>query len=387
MDPAPAAEVDWEAPKEEISAKLEADPEATELQNPDSEQKADPTKTNRCAAFCAAFCTCLAKRRRGCVHAFLAMDIPCRMVAGFALFQVMLGFILGVTGLIALYYAFPDFSAAASNSDDENTQAAAHAEESIDRYRDTAVLFGLVSGPLVLLNSLWGFLAAHKRSRLGLLLHSLFCAALMLSCAFGAFLPFEISQTFQSSCEEVQARCCDMGTSCSVELDWHAQQFSQSGSCADDITHSCPAGGFWHAPSAACVKCLPGNFKKTAGPGCCKPCSSGSFSTSENTTHCVQCSKGCPAGEFGSSESGVSSCSRCPAGRFKAKVGSGCCRPCGAGEESTSDGAACVPAGGCTKGFYRKSGTCTSCPSGKYSSVFAGLSFCSYCPKGWCHNL
>ena len=324
-------------------------------------------------------CATLGNVRRKTAQAFMKMDYCGRVVAGFAMFQLLVALIAAITGLVCFYYSFPDIPVASGEGNGDNARAATHAKDAIQRHRDTAVYFGVLACPFVFLNSIWGFCSAYKRSRMGLLLHCLFCAGLVITWSIGAFLPFEMSHAFDASCKVVQDRCCDMRSQCTADLDWHSNQLSQPGQCSIEASHSCPAGGFWHIPSAACMKCFPGTFKENEGAGCCSSCPAGSFTTVDNTTACIKCSKNCPSGHFGNKD-GL--CALCPAGRYKQLAGLGCCVVCPAGEESSVDRKACTPAGGCPTGFYKSREACKSCSAGKYSSIFHGLSFCSFCPPG-----
>lgn len=95
-----------------------------------------------------------------------------------------------------------------------------------------------------------------------------------------------------------------------------------------------------------------------------------------STTECVQCAAGTYA-----SEAGSSSCTMCAAGKFNAALGQSsafACKNCLSGTYNALEGqAACdQPWSTCGKGEYLKfaqptdvfthSGTCTSCPAGKF---------------------
>jgi hypothetical protein len=293
----------------------------------------------------------------------------CMAVACLSLFNVLLGLILLILGIVALTYSFPS---------QPDGSGYGHEQDSIDRYRNTAVTFGLLPGAYVFCNSCIGYLAAYNKTKMGLLMHALLAFGGVIVCVFGMLLPQEMSETFQDSCDAVIDKCCDLGGTC--DADWRSSQYETLKVCRAS-TEVCAAGGFWYANE--CVKCTAGTFKTTTKSGCCDACASDSFSI-EGATLCTKCADGpsCPAGQWGSSAD--SACHSCPAGRFKAEAGNDCCESCGSGYESGLGAAVCTSVVDCRTGFYRQSGQCNACPAGKYSSIVPGVgtTFCADCPEG-----
>ena len=124
------------------------------------------------------------------------------------------------------------------------------------------------------------------------------------------------------------------------------------------------------------------------------PIPSRRYANQERQTSCIQCPGGSASEEgafecgncfAGTIESGSGTCTNCPSGRFS-KAKSSVCDPCEQGKSSSSGDPICTP---CVPGTYREnvnastgnhSGECIACVAGKYSGTQASV--CIPCAAG-----
>jgi hypothetical protein len=162
---------------------------------------------------------------------------------------------------------------------------------------------------------------------------------------------------------------------------------STSGASTAATCIPCPGGRFSTASRASCNSCLAGKYMDDTGN--CARCSGGKFSADDGQTSCLLCEEGqstsnsigqsactaCRPGRY--SNSGAVNCSSCPEEYYKQESGSTECYDCSdvgidceAGEYNI-----CGSASG-----FASSGTCLSCPPGKYLET--GKRECSLCAEG-----
>ena len=153
---------------------------------------------------------------------------------------------------------------------------------------------------------------------------------------------------------------------------------------------------------ATCQPCPPGTYCPTIGEGSSGPlCPTGTYCPGGGSAP-LQCpvgkmcpnpglgsALGCPAGQYGSTVGGATTCITCPAGTYSPTsggVGVSSCTTCPAGTTCPSTGMT-VPTP-CPAGSYSSAtgltGACTLCYPGSYSSVtgLTSSSLCSSCPAG-----
>jgi len=153
----------------------------------------------------------------------------------------------------------------------------------------------------------------------------------------------------------------------------------------------CPPG--MRSNDVTCLPCSRGEFNDIWSQTQCRPCSPGLFSGYEGATQCQACPEGtfssqgssecqkCPRGTFSQGRAG--DCTQCPPGTFAENEGSGMCKACPLGAESTEDFTYCR----CKIGSYSDaSGVCVECmPGGDCSaagtSIFNIKSLPSYTPS------
>ena len=186
--------------------------------------------------------------------------------------------------------------------------------------------------------------------------------------------------------------------------------------------------------AAACTECAPGYFQQEPGATECKLCTCGRVSAAGATA----CAAQCPAGKYGVTIAGVTTCATCPrgsqcydgvrfmcaAGTYQDETGQGSCKSCAAGHFGEQAGlnrstctascpagffcpgntktpivcpAAAICAAGsaaprvvvpCVPGQYtsgavaaQNESTCISCPAGKYSNA-VNANQCESCALG-----
>ena len=172
----------------------------------------------------------------------------------------------------------------------------------------------------------------------------------------------------------------------------------------------CPVGSYAsEAGSTTCAACPEGKFQDEVGASACKFCEGGKFSqlisdgdastigvtgpgSYSNPAHptvrigptaCMECE----AGKISADGSGT--CTSCPTGRFQNETGKSECRSCESGYFSTR--VAATACHSCRAGSYSLEDlekgvvSCTPCPIGKYADK-RGMSYCRVCEDGMYAN-
>ena len=208
------------------------------------------------------------------------------------------------------------------------------------------------------------------------------------------------SNSYRSGCRGGLPGVCEPCSMC------RANQYMQS-LCGSGFEGLCEACDYTQCSQGEelrhCEELSPGvcrykalNFFTETLPGRCTDwvfCAAGRFRSSCSNSACSQC----PAGTFTLAQNRYTSCFPCPAGMHQPSVGQSSCVACGAGSyQPTQGSSSCLTCSGAvsnsvtskiccpgyewtwTVGSNPVTGTCTQCPSGKYSSTFNEV--CLDCP-------
>ena len=161
---------------------------------------------------------------------------------------------------------------------------------------------------------------------------------------------------------------------------------------------NCSAGTKASTAQTVCDACVPGKYSDQAAPTCTL-CPKGTFANLHGMPQCTACNKGksldltgansslqcltCPTGKY-ANETGMAQCTLCEAGTANENNGSvtrGDCKICGVGYSSLAGSSTCsfCPAGKFKVGDVP--GECEECVKGKYAADIASTS-CSWCEVG-----
>ena len=162
------------------------------------------------------------------------------------------------------------------------------------------------------------------------------------------------------------------------------------------------ARGSWsndRGRTTPCTSCIVGRYseneKETRE---CKTCDEGTYSNQEGSSRCTYCPAGRSQGDIESEKCnacnpgkyaevpGSPSCMLCPAGFRQSESNAVACIPCMPGHRSTTEGK--IDCDACKEGRFAPNigtnTTCTSCPSGFYSSTSGiSMALCFACPTGF----
>lgn len=135
----------------------------------------------------------------------------------------------------------------------------------------------------------------------------------------------------------------------------------------------------------ACTVCKPGRYNSNSGAVDCSSCPEEYYKQESGSTECYNCPEiACEAGEYNicGSASGFASsgtCLSCPPGKYLA-TGMRECSMCAEGEYSGVTGTECIA---CTPGRLGHPGRsfCVDCSPGKYANESKGV--CSDCPSSY----
>ena len=150
----------------------------------------------------------------------------------------------------------------------------------------------------------------------------------------------------------------------------------------------CPRGRTSGNGSAACSKCLPGEFVGAVA-NVCDACPEGFYSRATEQEQCLKCPLGrdakkkstscslCLPGEFVVADK---ACNKCPRGYISQEPESRQCKKCDSGKGTERNGSSFCNR--CPKGKRSEGGECKDCPEGTYQSS-EEESTCIDCPIGW----
>lgn len=183
-----------------------------------------------------------------------------------------------------------------------------------------------------------------------------------------------------SGCEQCSGReFCAVGQAslCPLNSATMAPGSSDISAC------QCDMGFYYAGPVLGCVPCERGAYKDSVGNlGSCQACPAGTRSAALGLRELSGCEP-CPGGSFSAPRSEL--CFVCGQGTAAAR-GSSQCVPCGPGFFAASNASACTP---CGPGTYddvprdASPGTCSACPSGKFSGALNATSdVCGECAAG-----
>ncbi|KAJ1467941.1 hypothetical protein T484DRAFT_1572944, partial [Baffinella frigidus] len=124
-----------------------------------------------------------------------------------------------------------------------------------------------------------------------------------------------------------------------------------------------------------CSVCIEGSYSYGGGASC-RICPPGYYSreiAAVSVNSCISC----PSGWTGSEDR--TTCTSCPTGKFSSTSAAQSCTSCQAGATSTDDHTGCI----CRPGYRSVSGglVCSPCLAGSYNPT-AGASTCTECGEG-----
>jgi hypothetical protein len=186
-----------------------------------------------------------------------------------------------------------------------------------------------------------------------------------------------------------------------------------------DVCINCPKGKYSIGSVDSCTNCPEGKFSDTLGASECTMCSGGKYQQNEGQLDCSDCSansvfisvtygcncnvgyaynyatgplacNACEPGTYMHMSVRLSSCYKCPAGKYVGTSGAITCLDCPALSTSVQASSVCTCNAGymmqsgvcvsmeCGLGQTGPAGSCTACAAGKYKSV-TGSAACSDC--------
>ena len=151
-------------------------------------------------------------------------------------------------------------------------------------------------------------------------------------------------------------------------------------SCVIVYAVDCPEGSFAESGQTSCTLCPAGKY--SINSNLCLPCIAGKYSDTAGQTQSSDCIA-CQPGTF-SIGGGLTVCANCPVGKYQRWTGASLCSECWAGTYSTTIAAThASTCTACEEGFASNPGASVcGCAAGKYNSDLSSVTTCAECVPG-----